>query len=704
MSIGSFGENFPYTNFHDLNMDWVVKIVKDFLDQYTSLQNLIEEGTTSITNLTEEELSELQEKYNTLNGLLDEWYTTHDASLNSEFDSIMNSINAKYTEVLANFITSSTNYGNTVIDSIPSDYSSLSADVENLEINTAMSNKYSITENTFTLTSGGAIKLADGGVQSFPSSPNWCYSEYIQIPIGTSEIQNDCYCPSSYHGFAFYDSSKTFISGINDTDIIVPDNAVYFRFTQNVENTSTVNITYISTVFNDLEYISNGEKTITPIALTLGGAIKASDGTVQSFPSYPTWAYSDYVEIPPFTGYIYTNATCAGSTQGIAFYDDDKTFISDSGISGVYYSPLIKIASTYKYLRLTDSSDSSTHNTIYVKFIPASSNIGSGIFRGNNTPLEGIMKYANRLEGTFTLSHKVSMEVGQVITGNKCTVFVSDGGQIEMNNNTKLENIIFHGNWSPTRTHGDGTTYTQFGYVPILSYGDLEDETSDALFGTGKTKGDALIVTLTGYSYNTIIDHCIFENLDRLAVLASGQRHTERNNPVICNNYFNTCRMGLYVQGEFIRAYGNEYLACLTACYLYGGNSNNYGEMIKCCDVGYFFPHDAVAHNIISNCEVAHSGLAGIYVVYLNGTLGTQIVGCNLPDAPVVGLNVGNMLITGCRLDTWFSITNGTKNSIICNNIGEGYLYGNPLFSVPNDTAISMNRGLGTVPDTDVNT
>ena len=26
MNGGAFGENFPYSNFHDLNMDWIIKI------------------------------------------------------------------------------------------------------------------------------------------------------------------------------------------------------------------------------------------------------------------------------------------------------------------------------------------------------------------------------------------------------------------------------------------------------------------------------------------------------------------------------------------------------------------------------------------------------------------------------------------------------------------------------------------------------
>ena len=33
-NIGAFGENFPYTNQHDLNMDWIIKVVHQFFETY----------------------------------------------------------------------------------------------------------------------------------------------------------------------------------------------------------------------------------------------------------------------------------------------------------------------------------------------------------------------------------------------------------------------------------------------------------------------------------------------------------------------------------------------------------------------------------------------------------------------------------------------------------------------------------------------
>lgn len=34
MNIGAFGENFPYTNFHDLNLDWIIKTLKEIVEKF----------------------------------------------------------------------------------------------------------------------------------------------------------------------------------------------------------------------------------------------------------------------------------------------------------------------------------------------------------------------------------------------------------------------------------------------------------------------------------------------------------------------------------------------------------------------------------------------------------------------------------------------------------------------------------------------
>lgn len=115
MNNGAFGENFPYSNFHDLNMDWIIKIAKDFLDQYTHIQDIIEQGEEDITNLTEEELQALTNKKEELEALLEQWYETHSADIAQQLASAITAFNtsaeAKATQTLA---------------TIPADYTNVS--------------------------------------------------------------------------------------------------------------------------------------------------------------------------------------------------------------------------------------------------------------------------------------------------------------------------------------------------------------------------------------------------------------------------------------------------------------------------------------------------------------------------------------------------------------------------------------------------
>ena len=62
MNMGAFGENFPYSNFHDLNLDWIVKIVKDFFDEYSKkYEDVYEEIKEKMTS--DEEIQNAIEEY-----------------------------------------------------------------------------------------------------------------------------------------------------------------------------------------------------------------------------------------------------------------------------------------------------------------------------------------------------------------------------------------------------------------------------------------------------------------------------------------------------------------------------------------------------------------------------------------------------------------------------------------------------------------
>ena len=137
-------ENFPYTDMHNLNLDWIIKIAKDFLDQYTHIQQLISDGETSIQNLTDAGLDQLEEKAGNLEAALQAWYDTHSADIANQLTAALADLNAWYTthqNDLNAILTENITLFNAAVNakvaealaSIPSDYSTLTNTVTVLD-------------------------------------------------------------------------------------------------------------------------------------------------------------------------------------------------------------------------------------------------------------------------------------------------------------------------------------------------------------------------------------------------------------------------------------------------------------------------------------------------------------------------------------------------------------------------------------------
>ena len=161
MSIGAFGENFPYSNFHDLNMDWIIKIAKDFLDQYSHIQELIENGETSIDNATSEGLEQLADKADELETLLQEWYNTHSEDIALEL-----------ANAIAEFNTSADNKAALTIQSIPSDYSDF--------YKIALKNFIALPDNT-------DLNDVEGNSIYLLSAPSYSY-DHSPLPTGVAGV------------------------------------------------------------------------------------------------------------------------------------------------------------------------------------------------------------------------------------------------------------------------------------------------------------------------------------------------------------------------------------------------------------------------------------------------------------------------------------------------------------------------------------
>lgn len=105
-------QEFPYTDMHQLNLDWIIKIAKDFLDQYTHIQDLISAGETAITELSADKMQELTNKATELEALLQEWYNTHSLDIANQLAA-----------AVLSFDNAADEKARVTIASIPDDYS-----------------------------------------------------------------------------------------------------------------------------------------------------------------------------------------------------------------------------------------------------------------------------------------------------------------------------------------------------------------------------------------------------------------------------------------------------------------------------------------------------------------------------------------------------------------------------------------------------
>ena len=192
MNNGAFGENFPYSNFHDLNLDWIIKIAKDFLDQYTHIQETIDNG-----------LNALDEKATNLQALLQEWYDTHSEDIANQLADALNDLNDWYTEhqgYLDQYLQDSIDAFGAAADakaadtiaSIPGDYSAMWSNYMDDAI--SASKLFSVVINASINTIQQKLLAdANGRALYFPCQPNTVYTITKEagkrFGIGTTDVK-----------------------------------------------------------------------------------------------------------------------------------------------------------------------------------------------------------------------------------------------------------------------------------------------------------------------------------------------------------------------------------------------------------------------------------------------------------------------------------------------------------------------------------
>lgn len=232
---------FPYTNFHDMNLDWLLDNMKNLLTEWSAYQakwNVLYDDITTAFNDYEQVFNEHIAQYdrdfqtfiNSINVTAELRKVFDQALLDGTVSSIINPIIIAETQRwLAENITEPVGV---VIDKTLSiegacaDAKATGDAIENVK--SFIGN----TDTTFTWIDNGWINYGTGGVVE---SANYKYSDFVPV-IADTKIRTNINIAGNA-GIAFYDENRNYISGYQATtegqmvrDIDVPSNSKYARF------------------------------------------------------------------------------------------------------------------------------------------------------------------------------------------------------------------------------------------------------------------------------------------------------------------------------------------------------------------------------------------------------------------------------------------------------------------------------------------
>ena len=267
-------DNFPYSNFHDLNTDWIVKKIKDVETSEANAKASEENAKASEQNA---KVSELSAQGFALQANNHAQYAREQAQAAAQSATEAN-----------NYVTSTRNQVNLLqsrVDNIIPNQTQTEGNTELIDIR--------VGYNGVTYPSAGdAVRDQINDIYSLYGeieiTPTWIGNQYINPSTGAYATSSACdrsdfikVIPESVlvifslmrggAGYAFYDENTAYISGGggNDTStsageyhtVTVPNNAVYFRFSNFKTYNPTSNVKLTAYIPNKLllsQYEFNG--------------------------------------------------------------------------------------------------------------------------------------------------------------------------------------------------------------------------------------------------------------------------------------------------------------------------------------------------------------------------------------------------------------------------------------------------------------
>lgn len=339
-------ENFPYVNFHELNLDWIAKIAKDFLEQYTHIQELIANGEQSLQDLTASGLADLQAKADALEQLLQEWYDTHSADIANELAAAIQSMGSELNRLIGLFNSEAEGKTEDLLASIPDNYSALSDKVNTIQQLTLRKADSTNIFNKLDVTYGGLYYSASGQYMEMES---YCYSDLIPInPLTYYYVSQT----AGAH-FCYYNSNREYVTGVSiipatTQPIRTPADIAFLRISIPINELSDFHVNEGEFLF---PYESYNEAIVTPEELTLNNLVRNFNktnifdkykitkggvrfsGTGAFVATSEADCFSDYIEVTPGNIYEFDVFTADEPYAfHVAWYNENKTYLS--GFSG----------------------------------------------------------------------------------------------------------------------------------------------------------------------------------------------------------------------------------------------------------------------------------------------------------------------------------------------------------------------------------
>ena len=207
------------------------------------------------------------------------------------------------------------------------------------------SNGKNLFDKSATNTSNGyeAGKYINGNTGSVVADADCNISEYIQVePNTTYTIYG---VSGSNVGVGYYDATKTYLSGdryaitwgtVGAKTFTTPSNAKYIRVSIIKAN---IDITQLEQGSSATPYVPYQGVYVYQVGVNqfnvatekVGKKLGASTGAEETNANF---CASDYIWVMPNTEYYFGNITRAVETNGIFWYDENKTFIISNGASG----------------------------------------------------------------------------------------------------------------------------------------------------------------------------------------------------------------------------------------------------------------------------------------------------------------------------------------------------------------------------------